>query len=162
MPVVLTLALQSLHLLRHWRPLVADLPRARCWLSAAQLCRCVWSRAYRVEIRGECALRQGGRWQRRQALIQQHRTTIARLQPLSSALCLLPPPCHERIVTVHAEHALRSPRIPQVFDLLLAVATSKTAGAIGLVASQNSEVLDLVATGTAAVRAVVADQRAVA
>lgn len=65
-------------------------------------------------------------------------------------------------MAAHAEDALGGARISQVLNLPLAVATPKAAGAEGLVASQDGQVLDLVAAGIAAVRAVVADQRAVA
>lgn len=62
----------------------------------------------------------------------------------------------------HAKDALRGPGIFEVFDLLLAVTTSKARGAEGLVAGEDGKILDLVPTCAAAIGAVVADQRAVA
>lgn len=65
-------------------------------------------------------------------------------------------------MAAHAKDALRRPRIPQVFNLPLAVPAPKAARAEGLVASEDCEVFDLVAASVAAVRAVVADQGAIA
>lgn len=62
----------------------------------------------------------------------------------------------------HAKDALRSAGIAQVLDLTLAVPASETIGAEGLVASQNGQVLDLVAAVVAAVCAIVADEGAIA
>jgi len=62
----------------------------------------------------------------------------------------------------HAKYALRRARISKVFDLPPAVPAAETAGAIGLITGQDGQVFDLVAAGTAAVGAVVADERAVA
>lgn len=73
-----------------------------------------------------------------------------------------PSPLHQRLVTLHAKNALRGPCIFEVFDLLLAVPTSKAGGAEGLVAGEDGKILDLVPTCTAAVGAVVTDQGAVA
>ena len=69
---------------------------------------------------------------------------------------------HERLVARHAEDALRGTGIAQVFDLPLAVAAPEAVCTKGLVASQDGQVLDLVAAVVAAVGAVVAYQRAVA
>lgn len=65
-------------------------------------------------------------------------------------------------MAVHAEHSLAGSCISQVLDLLLAVAATKAAGTVCLVAGENGEILDLVATGAAAVCAVVADEGAIA
>ena len=65
-------------------------------------------------------------------------------------------------MTVHAEHALGGACIAQILDLLLAIATSETSGAVCLVASEDGQILDLVAAGAAAVGTVVADERAIA
>jgi hypothetical protein len=61
-------------------------------------------------------------------------------------------------MTVHAEYALRSPRISQVLDLLLAVPAFEAIGAEGLVSGQDGQILNLVAAAATAVCAVVADQ----
>jgi len=65
-------------------------------------------------------------------------------------------------MTIHAEDALTGARIAQVLDLALAVPTSETGGAKGLVAGEDGEVFDLVAAGVAAICTVVADEGAVA
>jgi len=65
-------------------------------------------------------------------------------------------------MTRHAEYALRCSCISKVFNLSLAIPAAETAGAKGLITSQDCQVFDLVATGTATVGAVVADERAVA
>lgn len=65
-------------------------------------------------------------------------------------------------MAVHAEHSLAGSRISQVLNLFLAVAATKAAGTICLVAGKNGEILDLVAAGAAAVCAVVADKGAIA
>lgn len=65
-------------------------------------------------------------------------------------------------MTAHAEYALGGARITQVLNLLLAVPTPKTSAAKSLIAREDGEVLDLVAARIAAVRAIVAYQRAVA
>lgn len=61
-------------------------------------------------------------------------------------------------MTAHAEYTLRRPRISQILDLLLAIATSKAGATKRLVSGKNREVLDLVAARIAAVGAVVADE----
>lgn len=65
-------------------------------------------------------------------------------------------------MAVHAEHSLASARISQVLDLLLAVPATKAPRAICLIAGEDGEILDLIATGAAAIRAVVADERTIA
>lgn len=65
-------------------------------------------------------------------------------------------------MTAHAEDALRGAGISQVLDLPLAVAAAETGGAERLVTSEDSQILDLVAAGAAAVCTVVADERAIA
>jgi hypothetical protein len=59
-------------------------------------------------------------------------------------------------MTVHTEYALRSSRIAKVLNLFLAITTFEAIRAEGLVTSQYCQVLDLVSTAAAAVRAVVA------
>lgn len=76
--------------------------------------------------------------------------------------CFLPPLGHQGLVTVHTEDALRGARITQVLDLALTIAALETACAEGLIASQDSQILDLVAAAATTVSAVVANQRAVA
>ncbi len=65
-------------------------------------------------------------------------------------------------MTVHAEYALRCPRISQVLDLLLAVATPEAGAAERLVTSENRQVFDFVAASVATIGAVVADEGAIA
>ena len=62
----------------------------------------------------------------------------------------------------HAEYALRGSGVAQILDLPLAVPTAKACCAEGLVACQDRQVLDLVATRAATVCAVVADEGAIA
>jgi hypothetical protein len=59
-------------------------------------------------------------------------------------------------VAVHAENALRRPRISQVLNLPLAIAALEAIGTEGLIASQYGKVLNLVSAITAAVGAIVA------
>jgi hypothetical protein len=65
-------------------------------------------------------------------------------------------------MATHTEYALRRPCISEVFDFPLAIAASKACGAKCLVSGQDGKILNLVATGAAAVGAVVANERAVA
>ena len=64
-------------------------------------------------------------------------------------------------MTAHAEDALGCPRIAEILDLPLAIATSEACFAEGLVASQDGQVLDLISASIAAVRARVANERAI-
>ena len=64
-------------------------------------------------------------------------------------------------MTAHAEDALRCSSITEVLDLPLAIATSKAGGTERLVARQDCQVFNLVAASIAAVRAVVAYERAI-
>jgi hypothetical protein len=65
-------------------------------------------------------------------------------------------------VARHAEDTLRRASIAQVLNLALAVPAPEAVGTKGLVACQDSQVLDLVAAVVAAICAVVAYQRAIA
>jgi hypothetical protein len=65
-------------------------------------------------------------------------------------------------MTTHAENALRCSGIPQILDLPLAIPTPEARGTECLLASKDSQVLDLVTTSTAAVCAVVTDEGAIA
>jgi hypothetical protein len=65
-------------------------------------------------------------------------------------------------MATHAKDALRRPRITQVLNLPLTVPTSEAAGAEGLVAGEDGEILDLVAASIAAVGAVVANKGPIA
>ena len=85
--------------------------------------------------------------------------SLALLSRIPSSL--LPASSHQRLMAVHAKYSLRGTGIAEVIDLALAVATLEASGAKGLVASQDSHVLDLVPTGTAAVGAIVTDQRSI-
>lgn len=65
-------------------------------------------------------------------------------------------------MTVHTEYALRRSCIAKILDLAFAVAAAETSSTESLVARENSKVLDLIAAGAAAVRAVVANEGPVA
>jgi hypothetical protein len=65
-------------------------------------------------------------------------------------------------VAVHAKDAVGRPGIAQVLNLPFAVPTAEASRAEGLITSQDGKVLDLVPAGTAAIGAVVADERAIA
>lgn len=65
-------------------------------------------------------------------------------------------------MTAHAKDSLRRPSISEVFYLALAVAAAETSGAKGLFTGQDSKLFNLVAAGTTAVSAVVADEGAIA
>lgn len=65
-------------------------------------------------------------------------------------------------MTGHAEDTLRRASIAQVLNLALAVPAPEAARAEGLLTGEDCQILDLVAAGTAAVGAIIADERAVA
>jgi ABC-type sulfate transport system permease component len=65
-------------------------------------------------------------------------------------------------VAVHAKYAVGRPGVAQVFNLPFAVPTAEAGCAEGLITGQDGKILDLVPAGTAAVGAVVADERAIA
>ena len=65
-------------------------------------------------------------------------------------------------MTVHAEHALRRSSIAQVLNLLLAATAAEASGAVCLVTRQDSQILNFLSACAAAVRAAIADERAVA
>ena len=65
-------------------------------------------------------------------------------------------------MALHAKDALRGFGVPQVLNLLLAVATLEAAGTKSLVTGQDSQILNLVPTRAAAVGAIVADEGAIA
>ena len=65
-------------------------------------------------------------------------------------------------MAAHAEDALRGPGISEVVDLALAVSTAEAGSAECLFPRKDSQVFDLVATGTAAVCAVIADEGSIA
>ena len=62
----------------------------------------------------------------------------------------------------HAEDPLRCPCILEVFYFLLAISTFEASGAKCLVTCKDCEIFNLVAACTAAIRAIVAYQRAIA
>lgn len=112
---------------------------------------------------GEGIVRNRTRWEGWKRLFWHHGCLFF----LSSFGCcgrfgFLPSPSHQSLIAVHAENALRSPRITKVFDLALAVSAAETCRAEGLVTCQDGQVLDFVATRSAAVRAVIADKGAIA
>jgi hypothetical protein len=65
-------------------------------------------------------------------------------------------------MAVHAEDPLRCSRVPKILNLPLAVATAKAGSTESLISGENGQILNLIATGAAAVRAVVADERSIA
>jgi hypothetical protein len=65
-------------------------------------------------------------------------------------------------MTIHAEYPLRRPCISKVLNLLFAVSTSEAASTECLVASEDSQVFDLVPARAAAVCTIVADEGPVA
>lgn len=65
-------------------------------------------------------------------------------------------------MAAHAEYSLRCTSITQIFDFPFAISTTKTSGTKGLVARKDREVFDLVAARSAAVRAVIANEGAIA
>lgn len=65
-------------------------------------------------------------------------------------------------MTAHAKYALGGSRISKVLNLALAIPATKAGCAECLVTRQDRQVLNLVATGTAAIGAVVADEGAIA
>lgn len=105
--------------------------------------------------------------QRRQRFVQQH-VVVGILMVMMSMTLSVPfgrffsSPLHQRLVAFHAKDTLRRPCIFEVLDLLLTVPTSKTGRAECLVAREDGEILDFVPTRTAAIRAIIANQRAVA
>jgi hypothetical protein len=64
-------------------------------------------------------------------------------------------------MTTHTEYPLGCASISEIFDLALTIPTTKASCAERLVASEDSEVFDLIAACTAAVCTIVADERAV-
>lgn len=65
-------------------------------------------------------------------------------------------------MAAHAEDPLGGSRVSQVLNLSLTVATPEARRAERLVTSEDGEVFDLVSASTAAVCAVVADERPIA
>lgn len=65
-------------------------------------------------------------------------------------------------MAAHAKYALRRSCISEVLDLPLAVPAPETCCAEGLVACEDSQILNLVTAGAAAVCTIVADERAIA
>ena len=72
-----------------------------------------------------------------------------------------PSPLHQRFVAIHAKDALRRSRIFQVLNFLLATPTFEAIRTEGLIASKDSQVLDLVVADAAAVGAIVANEGAI-
>lgn len=64
-------------------------------------------------------------------------------------------------MAAHAKYALRCPCISEVLDLPLAVPASETRCTEGLIACEDSQILNLVTAGAAAICTVVADERAI-
>lgn len=65
-------------------------------------------------------------------------------------------------MALHTKDTLGCPGIPKILDLLLTIPTAEAAGAEGMIAGEDSQILDLVSTCTAAVCTIVADEGAVA
>lgn len=64
-------------------------------------------------------------------------------------------------MAIHAEDTLGGACIAQVIDLPFAIAATKTPFAEGLLAGEDSEILDLIPTGGATVGTTAADQGAI-
>lgn len=65
-------------------------------------------------------------------------------------------------MAAHAKYALRRSCISEVLDLPFAVPASEARRAEGLVPCEDSQILDFISAGTAAVCAIVADEGAIA
>jgi len=65
-------------------------------------------------------------------------------------------------VALHAKDSLRCPCVPKILDLLFTIPTPEAAGAKCVIACEDSQILDLVSTCTAAVCTIVADEGAIA
>lgn len=65
-------------------------------------------------------------------------------------------------MTFHTEYSLGSPGIFEILNFLFAIPAFEAGRAKGLVAGKYGQVLDLVATCTAAIGTIVADERPVA
>lgn len=65
-------------------------------------------------------------------------------------------------MAAHAKDSQRCPCVSQIFNLAFAVAAAEASGTESLVTSENGQILNLVATGTATVCAVAANERAIA
>lgn len=61
-------------------------------------------------------------------------------------------------MALHAKNTLGGAGVSQILNFLLAVSAFEAAGAEGLFTGEDGKIFNLVATGTAAVGAVVADQ----
>ncbi len=119
------------------------------WRRVSIARRCIWGHVGR----------QRGKW-----FVEQHGSGIRRWLLSSRRVLggLLPTSVRQRLIALHAEYALRRPCILQVIDLAFAIPTPEAARTEGLVTGEDGEVFDLVPTGAAAVRAVVADKGAIA
>ena len=65
-------------------------------------------------------------------------------------------------MTFHAEYTLRRSCIFEVLDFLFTIPTAEARGTKGLISSQDGQILDLVVTCAATIRAIVADEGTVA
>jgi hypothetical protein len=65
-------------------------------------------------------------------------------------------------MTAHAEDPLRRPGISQVLNLPLAVPTPEAGSAERLISGQNRQILNLIATGVAAISAIIAYKGSIA
>lgn len=104
----------------------------------------------------------------RQRFIQQHGPPLMVMMMFVTTMAtavlgrLFPSPLHQRLVTFHAEDALRCSCIFEILNLLLAVPAPETGCAESLIAGDDGEILDLVPAGAAAICTIVADKGAVA
>jgi hypothetical protein len=64
-------------------------------------------------------------------------------------------------VAGHAEDSLRRSCVSEILDLAFAVPASEARRAESLVACEDSQILDLIAAGAAAVCTIIADERAI-
>jgi hypothetical protein len=118
--------------------------------------------SWKVIFRGEGSpLRGLAGWECREGLVDQHWGLILLFLRVLGRPRLLPPPCHQRLVAGHAEDSLRRSCVSEILDLAFAVPASEARRAESLVACEDSQILDLIAAGAAAVCTIIADERAI-
>ena len=61
----------------------------------------------------------------------------------------------------HTEYPLRSPRITQILNLFLAIPAPKATGTKSMISGEDSQILNLVPTRSAAVCTIIADERTI-
>lgn len=101
----------------------------------------------------------GKRWER---LLGDHGRFLLPALGGCRSLRFLPLLSNDSFVAAHAKDSQRCPCVSQIFNLAFAVAAAEASGTESLVTSENGQILNLVATGTATVCAVAANERAIA